>query len=142
MKRIIFLSILTTALLFSGCSSTGSVAKSEKPENPRGSVSEGNNNFTSLADFLYRVPGVNVSGSGNNVTVIVRGVNSFTSNITPLYVIDGTSVGYSYSQVNSMLSPKDIDYIRVLKDAEAATYGVRGGTGVVLIKTKGSNWDG
>jgi TonB-dependent SusC/RagA subfamily outer membrane receptor len=142
MKNLIFLSILAISLSFAGCSTTGSVTDSEKKENPRGSISEGNNNFTSLADFLYRVPGVNVSGSGDNVRVIVRGVNSFTSNITPLYVIDGTSVGYSYSRVNSMLSPKDIDYIRVLKDAEAATYGVRGGTGVVLIKTKGSNWDG
>lgn len=139
MKRIIFLSILATVFLFAGCSSTGSVAESEKKENPRGSVSEDYNNFYSLADFLYRVPGVNVSGSGNNVRVIVRGVNSFKLDVSPLYVIDGTAVGRSYSQVNSMLSPKDIDYVQVLKDERASSYGVRGSNGVILIKTKGSN---
>lgn len=139
MKRIIFLSILTIALVFAGCSSTESVAETPKTENPKGSVSEEYNNFHSLADFLYRVPGVNVSGSGNNVRVIVRGVNSFNLDVSPLYVIDGTAVGRSYSQVNSMLSPKDIDYIQVLKDERASSYGVRGSNGVILIKTKGSN---
>lgn len=139
MKRLIFLSILATALLFAGCSSTGSVTKSETSENPRGSVSDKYNNFYSLADFLYRVPGVNVSGSGNNVSVTVRGVNSFNMDVSPLYVIDGTAVGRSYSQVNSMLSPKNIDYIEVLKDERASSYGVRGSNGVILIKTKGSS---
>lgn len=139
MKRIIFLSILATALFFTACASSESVAESEKKENPKGSVSDQYNNFHSLADYLYRVPGVNVSGSGNNVSVIVRGVNSFNSNVSPLYVIDGTVVGRSYSQVNSMLSPKNIDYIEVLKDEQTSTYGVRGSNGIILIKTKGSN---
>lgn len=139
MKRLIYLSILATALLLAGCSSTGSVAKSEEPENPRGSISDKYNNFYSLADYLYRVPGVNVSGSGNNVRVIIRGVNSFNLDVSPLYVIDGTVVGRSYSEVNSMLSPKSIDYIEVLKDERASTYGIRGSNGVILIKTKGSN---
>jgi TonB-dependent SusC/RagA subfamily outer membrane receptor len=39
----------------------------------------------------------------------------------------------------SWIKPEDIESIAVLKDADAAIYGVRGANGVILIKTKGTH---
>ncbi|WP_234570705.1 TonB-dependent receptor plug domain-containing protein [Rhodohalobacter sp. 614A] len=135
MKQILFLSIITLSLMFAGCSSVGT-SVSEESGRPEGSISDDMNYYQSLADYLRQVPGVNVNGSGNNASVNIRGVNSFTSGTTPLFVIDGHAIGHSYSEANRMLNPRDIDYVRVLKGNEAAIYGVRGGNGVVEIVTR------
>lgn len=136
MKTTILLSILSLFLVFGGCSSVGSQVANDNNGRPEGSISDDHDYYTSLADYLHQVPGVNVVGSGDNITVTIRGVNSFNSGVTPLYVIDGNAVGNSYSQANNMLSPRDIDYVRVLKGTDAAIYGVRGGNGVIEIYTK------
>lgn len=39
-------------------------------------------------------------------------------------------------EVNNMLSPTNIDYVRVLKRGDATIYGLRGGNGVIEIFTK------
>lgn len=92
--------------------------------------------YRNLVDFLHRLPGVQVTGPSNNPTVTIRGISSFTSNIEPLYVIDGQSVGSDYISVNRMINVRDIDYVRVLKGSDASIYGVRGGNGVIEIITK------
>jgi TonB-dependent SusC/RagA subfamily outer membrane receptor len=43
---------------------------------------------------------------------------------------------YDKQNLLGMINKLDIDRIDVLRDAAAAMYGVRGGRGVVLIKTK------
>lgn len=91
---------------------------------------------SSWAMNLLRGTGVNISGSG---VVTIRGMNSFDtvySPITPLFVIDGNAVGYSYNTANRMVDPSYIDYVLVLKGPDAAIYGVRGGNGVIEIVTK------
>lgn len=136
MKSLILLSILSFSLLSTGCSSVSSTVAGDNRVRPEGSVYDDNDYFTSLADYLHRVPGVNISGSG---VVTIRGINSFDSElspITPLFVIDGNAVGYSYRRANSMVRPRNIDYVRVLKGPDAAIYGVRGGNGVIEIVTK------
>lgn len=135
MKNLLLVSILSFAFLFSACSSVGT-AVSEETGRPEGSISDDLNYYRSLADYLRQVPGVNVSGSGENVSVNIRGINSFNAVTTPLYVIDGHAIGHSYSEANRMLNPDDIDYVRVLKGTDASIYGVRGGNGVVEIVTK------
>jgi TonB-dependent SusC/RagA subfamily outer membrane receptor len=99
-------------------------------------VTDDRDYYRSLADYLQRVPGVYVSGPQNNQMVLIRGVSSFNSEIEPLYVIDGTSVGTNYNTVNNMLNVRDIDNVRVLKGSDAAIYGVRGANGVIVITTK------
>ncbi len=136
MGKLIPLLYITASILFAGCTGTGSLAESGNSSRPEGSVYDDSDYYRSLADFLHRVPGVNVRGSGNNVSVTVRGINSFNAGITPLYVIDGNAIGHSYSQANNMLNPRDINYVKVLKDSEASLYGVRGGNGVILITTR------
>lgn len=119
-----------------GCSSVSSTVAGDSKSRPEGSVYDDKDYFTSLADYLYKVPGVNISGSG---VVTIRGVNSFDSTyspITPLFVIDGQAVGYSYNEANRMLDPRYIDYVKVLKGPDAAIYGSRGGNGVIEIVTR------
>ena len=120
MKTSLLLTILTLSLLFAGCSSTGS---SVSDRNDDGRIENQNDYYRSLADYLTKVPGVNVRGSGDNAFVTIRGVSSFNSTNTPLYVIDGNAVGNEYSRANSIVNPQDIDYVRVLKGPDAAIYG-------------------
>lgn len=47
----------------------------------------------SLGDMIRRLPGVQVSGRGNNLRVKVSGSESFMSGTDPLYVVNGTAIG-------------------------------------------------
>ena len=80
--------------------------------------------------------GVNVisSGSpGSTPTVLIRGIPSYTGT-DPLVVIDG--VQQTLDDLNA-LNPGDIESLNVLKDAAiTAIYGVSGGNGVIVVKTK------
>lgn len=135
MKTTLFVSILSLLILAVGCSTSGT-SVSQKNNRPEGSISDDMNYSRNLADYLLQVPGVNVHGSGSNVSVTIRGISSVNLGVTPLYVLDGNTVGNAYNRVNNMLNPRDIDYVRVLKGADAAMYGVRGGNGVIEIVTK------
>lgn len=138
MRQSFYVFLISFLFISIGCSSTEK-ASDIRPglENvrPADAVTDDSNYHNSLADYLHRVPGIHVTGSQNNRTVTVRGISSFTSNIQPLYVIDGQPVGSNYGEVNRMINVKDINYVRVLKDADASIYGVRGGNGVILIVT-------
>jgi len=73
---------------------------------------------------------------GQPATITVRnpvqfnGVNGSTS---PIYIID--DIQRSAADFNA-LDPNEIESISILKDAEAAIYGVSGGNGAILIRTK------
>lgn len=134
MKSKLLFSILTLSLLFAGCSSTGNTVSNSGDDDGR--ISNEKDYYRSLADYLTKVPGVNVSGSGDSAYVTIRGISSFQSGNTPLYVVDGQAIGNNYSQANNMVNPQDIDYVRVLKGPDAAIYGVRGANGVIVIVTK------
>ncbi|SEJ55570.1 TonB-linked outer membrane protein, SusC/RagA family [Dyadobacter sp. SG02] len=77
---------------------------------------------------------VNNSGvPGAGAQIVVRGTGSFTS-AAPLYVIDGIQ---SDATMFNSLSPYDIEYISVLKDASSvAIYGAQGANGVVVVTTR------
>ncbi len=73
----------------------------------------------------------------------IRGINSISSGIYPLIVIDGipSFTGQQGGNVGnnplSNLNPNDIESVEVLKDASAtAIYGSRAANGVVVITTK------
>lgn len=140
MKLLTLISIISMFLLTFGCvtsepGTTESQIKSEN-EHPEGAVTDDKNYYRSLADYLHQIPGINISGPENNHVVTIRGISSFNSGIEPLFVIDGQIIGSNYSQANNMINVWDIDYVSVLKGADAGIYGVRGGNGVILIVTK------
>ena len=84
-----------------------------------------------------RIAGVQVSSAtgapGAGVSVRIRGVASAFADNSPLYIVDGIPVADGLNN----LSPNDIEYMTVLKDAAAAAvYGARATNGVVLVITK------
>lgn len=121
-----------------GCASRGPAEPSSTPEQapPAGAIVDENSSMLTLADYLRRVPGVVVTGSGENTVVEIRGVSSFYLSSEPLYVVDGEVAGTRYADVARIVPAKQIDYVKVLKGSEATLYGVRGGNGVILIVTK------
>jgi TonB-dependent SusC/RagA subfamily outer membrane receptor len=83
-----------------------------------------------------RSAGVSVttaSGSpGSGFRVLVRGVSTNGSN-DPLVIVDG------YVASMNSVNPDDIESLTVLKDAQAAIYGILGANGVILVTTKGGS---
>lgn len=84
-----------------------------------------------------RLAGVQVTfgeGSpGSDPEIKVRGGTSITQDNAPLYIVDGIQMDNALS----LISPKEIESIEVLKDASSTSiYGARGANGVVLITTK------
>jgi len=71
-----------------------------------------------------------------NRDVIIRGETSLTGSNVALFELNGTMV--EQSAVES-LSTSDIASIKVVKGNNAAIYGLRGGQGVISIKTKKGN---
>lgn len=86
--------------------------------------------FNTVYDYLRgRVSGVNIT-SDNVITI--RGYNTFSGNMTPLFILNGSSIG---QEIFSTISPNEIKSITVLKGPETAAYGVRGANGVIIVKT-------
>lgn len=140
MKKAILILIPLFLSSIIGCSTSQSAVENDGfdvvNETPDNAVSNQLDYYRSLADFLYRVPGVQLTGPSSNPTVTVRGISSINSGIEPLYVIDGQPVGTNYLTVNGMLNVRDIDHVQVLKGSEATLYGVRGANGVIVITTR------
>ena len=74
---------------------------------------------------------VNLSSGapGAKANILIRGVSSNTNN-QPLTIVDG------YEGDLNSINPNDIESITVLKDAQAAIYGIKGANGVILVTTK------
>ena len=152
--RLFFISFII--VFFVGCSATKSTTGKSK-KNPPQVVDDGyqkvlakNTNQTNfevkpneerranipLDDMIRRLPGVLVTGSGQNISIKISGSESFMAGTSPLFVINGSPAGDNYAQVASVVNPNDVSSIRVLKGSEATIYGTRGANGVILINTK------
>jgi TonB-dependent SusC/RagA subfamily outer membrane receptor len=93
--------------------------------------------YTSLVDRLRKIGGLTISGTGDNVSVVIRGMSSIVFSNQPIYVIDGFNVGRDYARANNSVDVNRIKSIRVLKGAaQTAAYGEEGKNGVILIKTE------
>ena len=98
---------------------------------------ETENDEITLDSYLRRVPGVNISGAGYNARVTIRGVKTIYGAKDALFVVDGVPLSGGLGQVAGLVQVRDIDRLTVLKDGSStAIYGARGGSGVIVIKTK------
>jgi TonB-dependent SusC/RagA subfamily outer membrane receptor len=88
--------------------------------------------------FEGRFPGVTVLRTAEGgLRIGIRGATSLRGDNAPLYIIDGVAVEPGPNGDLTGINPYDIESIKVLKDAASTTmYGVRGGNGVIVIKTK------
>jgi TonB-dependent starch-binding outer membrane protein SusC len=131
--QLLILSILLVACV-SGAhkSSTSDVAPLTNPN-----IISPDNPALSLADYLKRVPGVQVIEGGGRTQVTVRGNNTLGGEVEPLFVINGVNVGFGYENAEPLVAMTDIKSVQVLKSGqETAAYGMQGTNGVILIKTK------
>ncbi|MGE8428490.1 MAG: SusC/RagA family TonB-linked outer membrane protein [Sphingobacterium sp.] len=100
-----------------------------------------------------KVAGVQVNqfggAIGSSARISIRGNTSLQANQQPLIVVDGipitnnsqrtgdnTYTGVDYGSGLNDINPDDIESINVLKGGAAALYGMRAGTGVIMITTK------
>ena len=82
--------------------------------------------------------GVNIIGSGapgEGSNVFIRGITSF-GNASPLVIVDGVQSAPGDLSTLHDLSANDIESVQVLKDGQAAIYGVRGSSGVIIVTTR------
>ncbi len=138
-NQFLFKSLLVVLILSASCSSQKQVAvkggassiAEEKKLNNTVEVSE-NDKALSLANYLRRIPGLQVTGDGDGASVIVRGMAA--ANERPLFVVDGRKMGNDFATINSLLDPNDIKSVQVLKDAGSTSfYGLQGSGGVIKI---------
>jgi TonB-linked SusC/RagA family outer membrane protein len=82
--------------------------------------------------------GLTIIGSGSPgepSNVFVRGITSF-GNSTPLVIVDGVQSAPGDLSMFRDLSASDIESVQVLKDGQAAIYGARGSSGVIIVTTR------
>lgn len=120
-----------------GCASSGKMTETAQSGDKNNSEVQVENSTASLADYLRKVPGLTVQGTGGSAMVFVRGSQSVNSSNQPLFVVDGSRAGRSFARLSSFIDVNDIDSIKVLKGNEASSrYGMAGSSGVVIIRTK------
>ena len=94
-------------------------------------------NVASVEHLFETMPGVSVVREAGRSSLRVRSGGGTAANPEPLVVIDGIPLSrYSASNALAGVAIEDIERIDVIKDGQTAMYGVRGGRGVVLIKTR------
>lgn len=122
--------LLGSIILILGSCATNPGASTSNPRVDRSMA------YLDLADFLTRVPGVQVTRRGDTYDIKVRGMSSITGSSEPLFVIDRIQVG-SYDQAAALIDTNDIGRVEVLKDvASTSIYGLMGANGVIVIYSK------
>lgn len=134
---------LILAIFLAACSPLNQNATADKEDRPSANVDpnaieDPGIELRDLSEYLRRVAGVTVQGSGANARVFVRGgVNNLSGGRQePLFVVNGTPVNGGFSDLHSWLPVQEIQRVKVVKDQDAAIYGVRGANGVIEITTK------
>jgi TonB-dependent SusC/RagA subfamily outer membrane receptor len=142
----------STALLSMSCSKQSVTSSSNNNHNSAmyGEVQNSRNNTGStvvieenntmqnatMDYYLQQVAGVNITGTGASANVTIRGVNSFVSNLEPLFLINGQAMN-NFSTVYYLCNANNIKSVAVLKDAASCSlYGARGANGVIAITLK------
>jgi TonB-dependent SusC/RagA subfamily outer membrane receptor len=137
MKNLISFVFISTAFILLSCNSTKNTTSKPITQSSEFNTINNPEYTVSLADHLRKVAGVQVSGSGPNAQVLIRGISSINSGTEPLFVVNGSSIDGGYRAVHDLIPVHNIKSIKVLKDpAETGIYGVRGANGVIEIWLK------
>jgi len=131
--------------LLVSCSRHKAASNSQPESRPPGTVLTADdirrNPGQSLEQLLLaRVPGLTIEKAADGHTkLIIRGKNTLVGDDEPLFVVNGIALGPGIGGNLSAINIHDIETVQVLRDAAATSvYGVRGGNGVIIIRTKQS----
>lgn len=88
-----------------------------------------------LTQRLYKLNGVRVEGEGEDAVVKVRGgrADEIPRYMTPIFLLNGQTLEYSYQVIYQMMSDREIADVRVLRHARAAIYNSGNGQPVIEI---------
>ncbi|WP_373074786.1 TonB-dependent receptor plug domain-containing protein [Zeaxanthinibacter enoshimensis] len=88
-----------------------------------------------LIEQIRRLPGVIIR---NGVPVFVKATSEISTarSSEPLYILDGYTVGNSFSSLNGLVENVNIKSIEALTGSDASFYGSRGANGVIIITTR------
>ena len=126
-----------------GCASSGPPERSGSRAHDRDTVHaddlEGRD-IQRIEDMLRgQVSGVRVVNTPAGLAIRIRGASSMSPGAggnNPLFVIDGLPLEVGANGVLDGINPRDVQSIRVLKNAsDTAMYGARGANGVIIIST-------
>jgi len=146
MKKILFLSFVTTLLVACGSSSRvaskGDDIQIGYGTQDRDKVTTSVSNvkvkktdaqtYSDMYDYLRgRVAGVMVT---SDKRIIIRGIGTNSDATDPLILVDGVE-----TTDLSGINPADVQSVDVIKDGSSAIYGMRGANGVIIINTVGSH---
>lgn len=125
---LLTLCILALLLSFVSCT-TSQTAKSE----------DESLESLDLTERLYRLNGVRVEGQGEDAIVQVRGgkANETPRYMRAIFMVNGQVLNYNYQTIYQMMEQREIVDIRVLRNAQAATFNAGSGQSVISITTKG-----
>ena len=142
LRYLLYVSLL---LAFSACTATRTAASDSDTARRRIDNAQGKNSVevdaastgTDLTSYLRRVAGVQVTGSGPDATIRIRGDANFQSDTSPLFVVNGTVLGNRFAQVYDSIDINEISRVTVLKNvSDTNRYGMQGANGVIEIKLK------
>ena len=146
MKKILFLSFVTTLLVACGSSSRvaskGDAIQIGYGSQDRDKVTTSVSNvkvkktdaqtYSDMYDYLRgRVAGVTVT---SDKRIFIRGIGTNSDATDPLILVDGVE-----TTDLSGINPADVQSVDVIKDGSSAIYGMRGANGVIIINTVGSH---
>jgi TonB-dependent SusC/RagA subfamily outer membrane receptor len=121
-----------------GCASSGTPREPADRETLTAEEIEANESLPIEVLLQRKFPGIQVlTNSDGEITLQIRGNTSATGiPKEPLYVVNGMEMDPGGRGLSSIVNPKDIESIKVLKGAEAGIYGSRGADGVIVIQTR------
>jgi outer membrane cobalamin receptor len=132
MKIFPHILLIASFIIYAGCASSSTVTS----ERPGSSVHIHNPNL-GLDEYLNRLSGVRVYGTGQYARVQIRGGSSFELPHTPLFVLDGIRLGRDFSSVYRMVDMNKVNSVRVLNTSRATfLYGHDGYAGAIEIVTE------
>lgn len=128
---LLFISILT----FTGCASSGSTSKDVKKK--LGASVEVHNPDLGLDEYIRRLSGVRVYGSGPFAKIQMRGESSLELSSTPLFVMDDIRLGRDFDNIYKVVDMNLVNELRALNSSKATLYyGHEGYAGVIEISTR------
>ena len=91
--------------------------------------------FKDLASALRQIPALTVTGNGSYAQVAVRRFAADGHN-DPLFILNDTPVGQSYSRASAVVNMSEVRSIRVLNSpGQLIPYGQRAAHGAIIIRT-------
>lgn len=134
MKTTLTILIFFTTLLLTGCASTGNSANDVKEK--LGSSVEIHNPDLGLDEYLRRLSGVRVYGSGPFAKIQMRGEASLELPNTPLFIMDNIRLGRDFDNIYKVVDMNLVNNLRAVNSSKATLYyGHDGYAGVIEIST-------